>query len=231
MVALGALIQLVPSVSRAISIENGDTISVLTGGRLEYWEWEPSGFCSLVADELAQCGIKKGPFGIGLDRVKTADMLARLDSVIEASPAYAILIPSCADYNPYTEPHPSESYTNNLREIMAKLKAANIKTIIVTSYPRNSDSEFPPNHNSAEYNEAIRGMAQEYGATLIDLTKILDEAEKPVPLDGSFAAMALVNQIFAGEVLRVLGYSDQEVAARRKAWLDKPGLVTTPPKY
>jgi len=230
MVALGALISLVPSLSRAMNIENGETISVLDGARLEFWEWEPSGFCRLVTDELAKCGIKKNPFGVGLDRVKTAEMLARLDSVIEASPAYAILMPMCADYNPWTEPHPSESYTKNLGEIMTKLKAANIKTIIVTSYAQNSNSEFSPNNNTADYNEVIRGLAQEHGATLIDLTEILDKAEKPVPLDGSPAAKALVNQIFAGEVLRVLGFSDQEVADCRKAWLDTPGLVMLPPK-
>ena len=189
------------------------------------------GYAGLVGVELRNRGIRNSPMVDGLDRMKTEAMLAGLDNVIAAAPAYVVLANLGADgQNIYTTPHPPEAYIKNVGEILAKLKAAKIKTIIATSYAKYSDKTGAmdgPNKNIAEYNDVIREAAQKYGATLIDFTKILDESEKTIPMDASPEAAAWVNQLFAGELLRVLGYSDKDVDACRKAWQVKGGSKIT----
>jgi hypothetical protein len=49
--------------------------------------------------------------------------------------------------------------------------------------------------------------------------------KKNIPFDGNPVAKCLVNQMFAAEVLRSLGFGEKEVALCRQAWLDKPGAI------
>ena len=211
---------------KAIDIQDGDKLAIIGGhNRMEIWDWEPSGYSRLLTNELANVGVKKFPLVLAPGRT-TEQMLANLQSdVIEQRPILAVIIPANADYNCYTTKTPNESYYANLKTIVEQLKAESIKPVLVTSYALNSDRNFSPNQSTAQFNEVIRTLAQELNVKLIDFTNVVDQEQTSVNLDGSYASKALVNQMFAGEVLRVLGYSDQEVAACRQAWLDKPGLI------
>ena len=214
--------------SQAMDIQDGDKLAIMGGNnRMEIWDWEPSGYSRLLTNELANVGVKKTPLVLPPGRT-TEQMLANLQSdVIEQRPVLAVIMPGNADYNCFTTKTPSESYYANLKAIVEQLKAESIKPVLVTSYVLNSDRNFSPNQNTAQFNEVIRTLAQELNVKLIDFTNVVDQEQTSVNLDGSYASKALVNQMFAGEVLRVLGYSDQEVAACRQAWLDTPGLVQT----
>ncbi|MEI6071714.1 MAG: GDSL-type esterase/lipase family protein [Verrucomicrobiae bacterium] len=211
-----------------ISIKDGDQIAVLSGQGFPY-AWSPSGYMRLLADELAKAGVKKAPW-IFLDGQKTEQMLARLDSdVIAKKPVLALIIPGTRDYNAFAQRSVDESFTKNLEAIITKLEAAHIKTVLVTSYASNSDLAFSPNQNVGEHNDAIRVLAKAHGLTLIDFVKVVDAEKKLVPFDGSLAAKAVEGQMFAGEVLRSLGFREQEIAACRQAWLDTPGAIQLPP--
>lgn len=208
-----------------LELKDGNQIALLSGQSFDIWNWSPSGYLRLLTDELAKSGIKKQPW-IPLEGQKTEQMLARLDAeVIAKKPVFALIIPGTADYNPFAERKVSAAFTNNLDAILVKLQAAGVKTVLVTSYASNSNLAFSPNPNVAEHNEAIRALAKQHGVPLIDFVKVVDNEKPLVPLDGSLVAKSLVNQMFAGEVLRALGMGDKEVAACRHAWLDKPGAI------
>lgn len=224
-VSLAALILWVPFFAAGLELKDGDKIALLSGQSFDIWNWSPSGYLRLLTDELAKAGIRKDLW-IPLEGQKTAQMLVRLGSdVIAKKPVYALIIPGTADYNPFAERTVPVAFTNNLEAILDKLHAAGIKTVLVTSYASNSNRAFSPNANVAEHNEAIRALAKAHGLPLIDFVKVMDSEKSQTPFDGSLVAKSVVNQMFAGEVLRVLGYGDKEIAACRQAWLDKPGAI------
>ena len=214
-----------PFFVQGLEVKDGDKIAILTGQSFDIWNWSPSGYMRLLTDELAKAGVKK-ELWIPLEGLKTAQMLERVDAdVIAKKPVFALIIPGTADYNPFAERTVPAAFTNNLETILAKLQAAGIKTLLVTSYASNSNLAFSPNANVAEHNEAIRALAKAHGLPLIDFVKVVDGEKTLVPLDGSLVAKSVVNQMFAGEVLRVLGMGDKEIVACRQAWLDKPGAI------
>lgn len=224
-VSLAALLLAVPAFAHGLELKDGDKIAILTGQSFDIWNWSPSGYMRLLTGELAKAGVKKEPW-IPLEGQKTAQMLERLDAdVIAKRPACTLIIPGTADYNPFAERKVAAAFTNNLEAVLVKLQAAGLKTVLATSYASNSNRAFSPNANVAEHNEAIRALARAHGLPLIDFVKVVDGEKTVVSLDGSLAAKGIVNQMFAGEVLRALGYGDNEIAACRRAWLDKPGAI------
>jgi len=215
----------VPFLAGGFEMKDGDAIAILSGQSFEIWNWSPSGYMHLLTDELAKAGIKKNLW-IPLEGLKTVQMLQRLDGdVIAKKPVYALIVPGTADYNPFAQRTVSAEFTNNLESILVKLRTAGIRTILVTSYASNSNLAFPPNANVAEHNEAIRTLAKAHGLPLIDFVRVMNNEKGAVPFDGSLAAKSVINQMFAGEVLRMLGCSDKEIEVCRRAWLDKPGAI------
>ena len=214
-----------PFYAHGLELKDGDKIAILSGQSFDIWNWSPSGYMRLLTDELAKVGVKK-ELWIPLEGQKTAQMLERLDSdVIAKKPAFALIIPGTADYNPFAERRVPAAFTNNLEAVLAKLQSAGIKTVLVTSYASNSNLAFSPNANVAEHNEAIRTLAEAHGLPLIDFVKVMDREKSQIPFDGSLVAKSVVNQLFAGEVLRTLGMGDKEIVACSQFWLDKPGAI------
>jgi len=193
------------------------------------WSWAPSGYMRLLADELSGQGIQ-GAALIVLEKIKTGEMRGLLDeSVLAKNPDLVIIVPGSADYNPWEKPTVPEEFKENLTAIVGKLRAADIRTVLVTSYPVPTNLTLGLHGNVSEFNSFIRDLARTQGTGLVDFARVLDEEEPLVPLDGSPVAKALVNQMFAGELLRSMGSSEAEVAACRTAWLDKPGTIELPP--
>lgn len=204
--------------AHAMDLKDGDKVAVLSGQNFEIWSCGTYGYIRLLINELAKEGVQHSPL-ILLEWQKTDQMLARLDSeVIAKGPVVAVIIPGSADYNAGVAETVSESFRNNLETIIGKLKAASIKTALVTSYESNSDPANARNLNVVKHNEVIRSLAKEHDLFLIDLVKNIDSEERVVPFNRSLVARAVVNQMLAGEIMRVIGYSDQEVAACRMAW-------------
>ena len=226
---VAALTTAAPFAAHGLDIQDGEKVAFITGQAFDMWNWAPSGYLRLLTDELATSGIKKEPWVV-LENVKTEQMLQRVDEVVIAkAPRYAIIVPGSVDYNPWAVREVAESFVENLKGVVEKLQAANIKPILVTAYPVASNRALASNENVAAHNEAIRALAQEKDIPLIDFTQVVDDAEKMVPFDGNPVAKCLVNQLFAAEVLRVLGYDNNAVAACRAAWLDKPGTIELMP--
>ena len=215
--------------AKGLELKVGDRIAMLSGPSLEIWNWSPSGYMRLLTDEITKAGVKNIGW-ICLENQKMAQMLARLDEeIIAKAPVYALIIPGTADYNPWTEKTVSEAFKRNLTEIVRKLKAANIKTVIATSYVVNSNLQHPANANVAAHNDFIRALAKEHSLPLIDLVALVNEEQKSVSFDGSPVAKCLVNQIFTAASLKAFGFGDHEVAECRRAWLDTPRAIQLMP--
>jgi lysophospholipase L1-like esterase len=214
--------------SRATILQPSDKIAILSGQVFEAWGWAPSGYIRLITDELEKTGMKR-PVSINLERKTTGQMLAGLDTdVIAKKPAFVLLIPGNRDYNVYTQSFVDESFTKNLAAIIEKLQAAEIPMVLVTSHAKNSEPAALLNENATEHNEAIRTLAATNQIPLIDLVKVVNEADEIIPLDGSLAAKSLINQMFAAEILHALDMSDEAITAARQAWLDLPGIQFAP---
>jgi len=226
--ALIALLIGIPFFAKAIDVKCGDKLAILSGQSFDCWSWSPSGYLHLMAGELIKSGLTAEP-SIVFEGQNTEQMLACVDDVIAKKPGYALLIPGTADYNPWRDKSVSESFTKNLAAVIGKLKEANIKLVLATSYASNSNLALTFNSNIGEHNDAIRALAKEYGLASIDFVTVVDREKKAVPFDGSLVAKALVNQMFAAEVLRSMGFGDKEVAAFRAEWLDAPGAVQFKP--
>ena len=210
---------------QAFEMKDGDQVVILSGQNFEIWGWSPSGYVRLVVDELVKSGMKESAL-IPVDRSKIAEMFQYVESdIIPRKPSYVLIIPGTVDYNPWSQKEAPESFKATLMDMVEKLQAAGIQPILATSYASNSNLSEAPNKNVAKHNDAIRAVAVAKNVRLIDLVKVLDESPKLLPLDGSPAAKSLVNILFAAEILRAIGYSDQEVAACYTAWLDKPGGI------
>lgn len=210
-----------------ISLTNGDAVAILSGQHFENYCWSPSGYMRLLTDEVGRAGVAKFPW-LFLDGLTTTQMVAQLDlEVIAQKPVCVLIVPGTKDYNIWTVKSVSESFRTNLVTIIGKLQAAQIKTVIATSYAKNSHPQYSLNLNGASHNDAIRALAKEKGLPLIDFVKVVDAEARTnaIPFDGNPAAQCLVNQLFAAEVLRYLGLGEEELAACRKAWLDKPGAI------
>lgn len=226
---LAVLIAASPLGAAALELKESAPVAVLSGQNFEIYAWSPSGYLRLLASELEKAGVK-APIPVAMENQKTAQMLARADAdVIAKKPRTALIIPGTADYNPFAQKTVDESFGGNLSAVIEKLKAAQIRPVLATSLAVNSNPGEPRNRNVTGHNDAIRALAKEHGVALVDLAAAIGDAKLPVPLDGSLAAKAVINQMFAGEVLRALGTGDAEIGALRRAWLDKPGAVRFPP--
>ncbi|MFA6293623.1 MAG: hypothetical protein WC637_17685, partial [Victivallales bacterium] len=157
-ITLAALLTCVPFFAKGIEIKDGDQMAILTGQPFDIWNWSPSGYMRLLTDEIAKAGIKKFNW-ILLENQKTAQMLERIDNdVIAKMPVCVLIVPGTSDYNPWAEKKVPESFSKNLSETIGKLKAANIRTVIATSYAVNSNIQLSLNQNVAEHNDAIRAL-------------------------------------------------------------------------
>ena len=136
-----------------------------------------------------------------------------------------------------------EDYKKNIREIIDKAQAADIKVVILTSTMIGEDPEKDTNKKLAPYNEFLREIAREKNLRLADLSKDMHAALEEIPDVKGRARMfgdpkyqrdiqnkltsdgchmnKLGNIMMAKGVLRAFGLSEKKIAAAEKSWLKK----------
>ena len=136
-----------------------------------------------------------------------------------------------------------EDYKVNIRKIIEKAQAAEIKVIILTSTMIGEDPEKETNKKLIPYNEFLREIAKEKNLPLVDLSKDMHAALKEIPDVEGKARMfgepnyqrniknelttdgchmnTLGNIMMAKGVLRAFGLSEERIAASEKSWLGK----------
>jgi hypothetical protein len=213
-----------------LKIKNGDKVAILSGQRFRNYEWSPLGHMRLATDELKKAGVTRFPFIV--EGRKTAQILKNLEAkVIAKKPVMALLMPGTGDYNPWRTKTVDAAFASNLEQIVQKLKAADIKTALATSYATNSQPNVFPSQIVAKHNQIIRDLAAKHDLPLIDFVAVVDAevAKKQVDFDGGPVAKCVTSQLFAAEILRWLGVDEASLGTCRQAWLEKPGAIQIQP--
>jgi lysophospholipase L1-like esterase len=211
-----------------------------------------NGYVTLAMEALNQEGFKLSHVPAGRSGNRSKDMLARLDeSVINQDPDWMVLSCGVNDVWHFTlrlgartfEGVPLKDYKENVRKMLEKAKAADIKVMILTSTMIGEDPEKETNKKLVSYNDFLREIAKEKGIPLADLSKDMHAALKKIPDEEGKARMfgeknyprniknklttdgchmnLLGNIMMAKGVLRTFGLSEEKVAAAEQSWLEK----------
>ena len=138
---------------------------------------------------------------------------------------------------------PLDEYKTNIREIIEKAHAADIKIMILTSTMIGEDPEKETNKQLIPYNEFLREIATEKKLPLADLSRDMHAALKEIPDEPGKARMfgdpkyqrniknklttdgchmnTLGNILMAKGILRTFGLGEEKIAAAEKSWLEK----------
>ena len=237
--------------TRKLAVKSGEKIAFL-GDSITQAGAKKNGYVSLVMDALNKEGLKLSPVAAGKSGNKSNDMLARLDkSVISKNPDWMTLSCGVNDVWHYTlrlgkrtfQGVSLDDYKKNIRQIIEKAEAADIKVVILTSTMIGEDPEKDTNKKLIPYNDFLREIAKEKKIPLADLSKDMHVALKAIPDVAGKANMfgdpkyqrniknkltsdgchmnKLGNIMMAKGVLRAFGLSEDKIAAAEKSWLGK----------
>jgi lysophospholipase L1-like esterase len=209
------------------------------------------GYVTLTMEALNAEGLKLTHVPAGKWGHKSNQMLARLDKdVISKKPQWMTLSCGVNDVWHFKlrlgkrtfEGVPLDEYKTNIRAIIDKAQAADIKVVILTSTMIGEDPERELNKNLIPYNDFLRQLAAEKELPLADLSKDMHAQLKAMPDAEGKAKMfgepnyqrniknklttdgchmnKLGNIMMAKGVLRAFGLSEDKIAAAEKRWLE-----------
>lgn len=237
--------------SGELKVKSGEKIAFL-GDSITQEGARKNGYITLVMEALNKEGLELTHVAAGKSGNKSNNMLARLDqSVISKNPDWMTLSCGVNDVWHYTlrlgertfEGIPLDEYKANIRQIIERAQAADIKVMILTSTMIGEDPEKETNQKLISYNDFLREIAKEKNLPLADLSKDMHAALDEIPDVAGKARMfgdpnyqrdiqnkltkdgchmnALGNIMMAKGILRAFGLSDEKIAAAEKAWLAK----------
>jgi lysophospholipase L1-like esterase len=232
-------------------VEPGDKIAFM-GDSITAGGARKGGYVTLAMEALNKEGLELTLVPAGKSGDRSKDMLARLDeSVISKDPDWMVLSCGVNDVWHFTlrlgkrtfEGVPLEDYKANVREMLDKAQASDIKVMILTSTMIGEDPEKETNKKLAAYNDFLREIAKEKGLPLADLSKDMHAALRQIPDEEGKARMfgepeyrrniknkltsdgchmnGLGNIMMAKGVLRAFGLSEAKIAAAEKSWLEQ----------
>ncbi|NNM30137.1 MAG: hypothetical protein HKO57_11490, partial [Akkermansiaceae bacterium] len=164
---------------RNLLVKPGETIAFM-GDSITQGGVKKNGYVTFVMDALNREGLDLKLVAAGKSGNRSKDMLARLDaSVISKDPDWMVLSCGVNDVWHFTlrlgkrtfEGIPLDDYKKNVREIIAKAQAADIKVMILTSTMIGEDPGKETNKKLVPYNEFLREIAKEKGLPLADLDR------------------------------------------------------------
>ena len=236
---------------KALLVQPGEKIAFM-GDSITAGGARKGGFVTLAMEALNKEGLNLTHIPAGKSGNRSKDMLARLDaSVISKDPDWMVLSCGVNDVWHFTlrlgkrnfEGVPLADYKANIREMLDKVEAADIKVMIMTSTMIGEDPEKETNKKLVPYNEFLREIAKEKGLPLADLSEDMHAALKQIPNEEGKARMfgepkyerniknkltsdgchmnKLGNIMMAKGVLRAFGLSQEKVAAAEDSWLEK----------
>ncbi len=234
-----------------LAVKKGEKIAFL-GDSITAGGNRKNGYITLVMKALNQEGLELTHVPAGKSGNKSNDMLARLDkSVISKKPDWMTLSCGVNDVWHYTlvlgknkfKGVSLEDYKKNIRTIIEKAEAADIKVLILTSTMIGEDPEKETNKKLIPYNDFLREIAKEKKLPIADLSKDMHEQLKTIPDVKGKARMfgepkydrkinnkltsdgchmnKLGNIMMAKGVLKAFGLSEGKIAAAEKRWLAK----------
>lgn len=235
----------------ALLVKEGQKIAFL-GDSITQAGNKKDGYVTFVMDALNKQELKLTHVPAGISGNKSNDMLARLEKdVLSKNPDWILLSCGVNDVWHFTlklgdrsfEGISLEDYKKNIRVIVEKAEAENVKVMILTSTMIGEDPEKETNKKLEPYNDFLRELAKEKSLPLADLDKAMQAALKEIPDEEGKANMfgepsyerniknklttdgchmnKLGNIMMAKGILRTFGLSEATIAEAEKDWFSK----------
>jgi acyl-CoA thioesterase I len=216
-----------PILSQAeIAPKSGEKIAFL-GDSITQGGWSNSkGYVKLVEAGLKTNGVEVEIVPAGISGHKSNQMLDRLErDVLSKKPQWMALSCGVNDVWHGVKGVPLDDYKKNIREIVDKCAAANVKVVILTATVIKEQLDGPDNQKLAAYNDFLRELAKEKKLPVADLNAMFQERikaantpDKKVLTSDGVHMNAAGNEVMAEGVLRAFGLSDAELAKAKEAW-------------
>ncbi|MFK7910103.1 MAG: SGNH/GDSL hydrolase family protein [Akkermansiaceae bacterium] len=214
-----------------IMIQKGDKIAFL-GDSITQAGARPGGYCNLIIEALNKKGLEVTPKYAGISGHKSNQMLARLEKdVLSHKPQWMTLSCGVNDVWHGQRGVKLEDYKKNITSIVDQAQAAGIKVIILTSTMIREDQANALNQKLKGYNDFLVQLSKEKKCLLADLNGLMQETIKTmeknskgntVTSDGVHMNSA-GNMMMAKGILKVMGFTAEELKVTEKAWANIPG--------
>ena len=216
-----------PVLARAeIAVKSGEKVAFL-GDSITQGGWSSAkGYVKLTAAGLKANGVEIEVIPAGISGHKSNQMLDRLEKdVLSKKPQWMTLSCGVNDVWHGAKGVPLDDYKKNIREIVDKCAAANVKVVILTATVIKEQLDGPDNQKLAAYNDFLRELAKEKKLPVADLNAMFQERikaantpdKKVLTSDGVHMNDA-GNEVMAEGVLRAFGVDDAGMAKAKEEW-------------
>jgi len=217
-----------------IAIKPGDKVAFLGDSITQQGKGSPTGYVNLVANGLAQHGVKIEVIGAGISGHKSNQMLERLErDVISKQPQWMTLSCGVNDVWHGARGVLLDEYKKNITSIVDKAQAAGIKVILLTSTMIGEDQANPNNQKLIPYNDFLTSLAKEKKCLLVDLNQRMQDAVKKANtpgknvLTGDGVHMAFPGNVMMAEgILESVSLDATQLQKTRDLWLDMPQTMS-----
>jgi lysophospholipase L1-like esterase len=227
---LGCLLLATPSFAQNILVKDGEKIAFMGDSITQFGAVGPSGYVNMVMTGLAANGIKAKAIPAGISGQTSVNMLARTDALVAQKPDWMTL--SCGVNDVWHGARggvPLEDYKTNIRQIVEKALAGNVKVVILTATMIHEDPKDPLNVQLVDYNNFLKDLAKEKNLPLADLNA--DMQAEVASMNGGNPSMGLMvtkdgvhmnpfgDVMMATGVLKAFGLNDDQLAKAHAAFM------------
>jgi lysophospholipase L1-like esterase len=209
-----------------ILVKSGEKVAFL-GDSITQGGWSSSkGYVKLVAAGLKANGVDIEVIPAGISGHKSNDMLKRLDKdVLEKKPQWMTLSCGVNDVWHGVKGVPLEDYKKNIREIMEKAAAANVKVVMLTATVIHENLDSPENQKLEAYNAFLRDLAKEKNLPTADLNAMFQERikaantpDKKILTSDGVHMNPEGDRVMAEGVLKAFGLDEAQLKKAKEAW-------------
>lgn len=225
---VGLLASAAPSFAQNILPKSGDKIAFLGDSITNNGYREPMGYVNLVIAGLDANGVKATPIPAGISGHKSDQMLARVDKdVIAKKPQWMTLSCGVNDVWHGERGVPLDAYKTNIRQIVEKAMAAEIKVVILTSTMIREDQANDLNQKLVGYNDFLRELAKEKNLPVADLNADMQTQVAALQAAGQKGNTLTVdgvhmntagNMMMAEGILKAFGLNADQMAKAKASW-------------
>ena len=226
LITTAAMLALPVLASAEIAVKSGEKVAFL-GDSITQGGWSSAkGYVKLTAAGLKANGVEIEVIPAGISGHKSNQMLDRLEKdVLSKKPQWMTLSCGVNDVWHGAKGVPLDDYKKNIREIVDKCAAANVKVVILTATVIKEQLDGPDNQKLAAYNDFLRELAKEKKLPVADLNAMFQERikaantpdTKVLTSDGVHMNGA-GNEVMAEGVLRAFGVDDAGMAKAKEEW-------------
>ncbi len=216
-----------------IQIQNGEKVAFLGDSITQAGAATPSGYCRLVESALKAQNINASMVFAGIGGHKSDQMLERLDAdVLIHKPDWMVL--SCGVNDVWHAENGVElpEYKANITQIVEKAQASGAKVILLTATVIFEDLNNDFNRKLKAYNDFLKQLAEEKNCIIADPNTTMQNYLIKAEAAGQTPRILLTtdgvhmnpygNMIMAVELLKSIGFSDEQLANTQKVWFNTP---------